>query len=165
MFYERLKDEVRHGKTVRAAVQPAFKRSWRTIVAADVVTVIAAAVLYVVSIGSVRGFALTLGLSTLLDLFVVWFFKRPTVFLMARNRVPGEPAGHRARGRAWRVDQTPSTPVRAASRGRADERPHAVATFRGHRVPNFEIVGHRNWWFALSGFLIVLSLIGLFGRG
>jgi preprotein translocase subunit SecD len=85
VFYERLKDEIRHGKTVRAAVQPAFKRAWRTIVAADTVTVIAAAVLYLVSIGSVRGFALTLGLSTLLDLFVVWFYKRPTVFLMARS--------------------------------------------------------------------------------
>jgi preprotein translocase subunit SecD len=85
VFYERLKDEVRRGKTVRAAVQPAFKRSWRTIVAADVVTGIAAAVLYVVSVGSVRGFALTLGLSTMLDLFVVWFFKRPTVFLLARS--------------------------------------------------------------------------------
>ena len=85
VFYERLKDEIRHGKTLRAAVQPAFKRSWRTIVAADVVTAIAAAVLYGVSIGSVRGFALTLGLSTLLDLFVVWFFKRPTVFLLARS--------------------------------------------------------------------------------
>jgi preprotein translocase subunit SecD len=85
VFYERLKDEDRQGKTIRAAVQPAFKRAWRTIVAADVVTAIAAAVLYVVSIGSVRGFALTLGLSTLLDLFVVWFFKRPTVFLMARS--------------------------------------------------------------------------------
>jgi len=86
VFYERLKDEVRNGKTVRAAVQPAFKRAWRTIVAADIVTAIAAAVLYVVSIGSVRGFALTLGLSTMLDLFVVWFYKRPTVFLMARNQ-------------------------------------------------------------------------------
>jgi preprotein translocase subunit SecD len=85
VFYERLKDEVRNGKTFRAAVQPAFKRSWRTIVAADFVTAIAAAVLYVVSIGSVRGFALTLGLSTLLDLFVVWFYKRPTVFLMSRS--------------------------------------------------------------------------------
>ena len=85
VFYERLKDEDRNGKTIRAAVQPAFKRAWRTIVAADIVTAIAAAVLYVVSIGSVRGFALTLGLSTLLDLFVVWFYKRPTVFLMARS--------------------------------------------------------------------------------
>jgi preprotein translocase subunit SecD len=80
-----LKDEVRHGKTLRAAVQPAFKRSWRTIVAADIVTIIAAAVLYMLAIGSVRGFALTLGLSTGLDLFVVWFFKRPTVFLISRS--------------------------------------------------------------------------------
>ena len=86
VFYERLKDEIRHGKTVRAGVQPAFKRAWRTIVAADIVTAIAAAVLYIVSIGSVRGFALTLGLSTMLDLFVVWFYKRPTVFLMARSQ-------------------------------------------------------------------------------
>jgi len=86
VFYERLKDEIRHGKTVRASVQPAFKRAWRTIVAADIVTAIAAAVLYFVSIGSVRGFALTLGLSTMLDLFVVWFYKRPTVFLMARSQ-------------------------------------------------------------------------------
>jgi len=85
VFYERLKDEVRHGKSLRAAVQPAFKRSWRTIVAADTVTIIAALVLYLLAVGSVRGFALTLGLSTALDLFVVYFFKRPTVFLIARS--------------------------------------------------------------------------------
>jgi preprotein translocase subunit SecD len=64
---------------------PAFKRSWRTIVAADIVTIIAAAVLYLLAIGSVRGFALTLGLATLLDMFVVWFFKRPTIFLISRS--------------------------------------------------------------------------------
>ena len=87
VFYERLKDEVRHGKTLRAAVMPAFKRSWRTIVAADIVTVLAAAVLYVLAVGSVKGFALTLGLSTALDLFVVYFFKRPAVFAMARSRL------------------------------------------------------------------------------
>jgi preprotein translocase subunit SecD len=85
VFYERLKDEVRHGKTLRAAVVPAFKRSWKTIVAADIVTIIAAAVLYLVAVGSVRGFALTLGLSTALDMLVVYFFKRPTVFLLARS--------------------------------------------------------------------------------
>jgi preprotein translocase subunit SecD len=86
VFYERLKDEVRHGKTLRSAVQPAFRRAWRTIVAADFVTILAAVVLYLLAIGSVRGFALTLGLATLLDLFVVYFFKRPTVFLIAQNR-------------------------------------------------------------------------------
>jgi preprotein translocase subunit SecD len=85
VFYERLKDEVRHGKTLRASVVPAFNRSWRTIIAADIVTIIAAAVLYLLAVGSVRGFALTLGLSTLLDMFVVYFFKRPTIFLMARS--------------------------------------------------------------------------------
>jgi preprotein translocase subunit SecD len=85
VFYERLKDEIRHGKSLRVAVQPAFKRAWRTILTADAVTLGAAAILYLVAIGSVRGFALTLGLSTLLDMFVVYFYKRPTVFLIARN--------------------------------------------------------------------------------
>jgi preprotein translocase subunit SecD len=85
VFYERLKDEVRHGKSLRAAIQPAFKRAWRTIYTADIVTILAAVVLYLLAVGSVRGFALTLGLSTALDLFVVYFFKRPTVYLLARS--------------------------------------------------------------------------------
>jgi protein-export membrane protein SecD len=85
VFYERLKDEVRHGKSLRSAVVPAFKRSWKTIVAADIVTMTAAGVLYVLAVGSVKGFALTLGLATGLDLFVVYFFKRPVVFLISRS--------------------------------------------------------------------------------
>ena len=93
VFYERLKDEVRKGKTVRAAVHPAFQRAWRTIVAADIVTITAAVVLYILAIGSVRGFALTLGIATLLDMFVVYFFKRPTVFLIAQNRWMSELRG------------------------------------------------------------------------
>lgn len=86
VFFERLKDEVRGGRSARSAVRPAFKRAYSTIVAADIVTGIAAVVLYLTAVSSVRGFALTLGVATLLDLFVVWFFKRPTVFLIARNR-------------------------------------------------------------------------------
>ena len=85
VFFERLKDEVRSGKSPRSAVQPAFARAYKTIVAADIVTGIAAVVLYITAVSSVRGFALTLGVATALDLFVVWFFKRPTVFLIARN--------------------------------------------------------------------------------
>jgi preprotein translocase subunit SecD len=85
VFFERLKDEVRSGKSPRAAVQPAFARAYKTIVAADFVTGLAAAVLYITAVSSVRGFALTLGVATLLDLFVVYFFKRPTVFLIAKN--------------------------------------------------------------------------------
>jgi len=85
VFFERIKDEVHGGRSPRTAVQPAFKRSFRTIVAADVVTALAALVLYATAISSVRGFALTLGVAVLLDLFVVYFFKRPAVFLLARN--------------------------------------------------------------------------------
>ncbi|HYG73318.1 MAG TPA: protein translocase subunit SecD [Actinomycetota bacterium] len=85
VFFERFKDEVHAGKSPRTAVAPAFKRSFRTIVAADIVTALAAVVLYLTAISSVRGFALTLGVSVLLDLFVVYFFKRPAAFLLARN--------------------------------------------------------------------------------
>ena len=85
VFFERLKDEVHAGRSPRSAVMPAFKRSFRTVVAADFVTAIAAAVLYVTAISSVRGFALTLGVATLLDLFVVYFFKRPAVALLTRS--------------------------------------------------------------------------------
>ncbi len=85
VFFERLKDEVRSGKSARSAVQPAFKRAYKTIVAADFVTGIAAVALYITAVSSVRGFALTLGVATLLDLFVVYFFKRPTVILISRS--------------------------------------------------------------------------------
>jgi preprotein translocase subunit SecD len=61
--------------------------------AANTVAILGAAVLYVLAIGSVRGFAFTLGLATLLDLFVVYFFKRPTVFLIARSRFLSELPG------------------------------------------------------------------------
>jgi protein-export membrane protein SecD len=93
VFFERLKDEVRSGRAPRAAVQPAFKRAFKTIVAADIVTGIAAAVLYLTAVSSVRGFALTLGVATALDLFVVYFFKRPTVYLIARTRALSEMHG------------------------------------------------------------------------
>jgi preprotein translocase subunit SecD len=113
VFYERLKDEVRKGKTPRAAVAPAFASAWRTILAANTVTIVAAVILYLLAIGSVRGFALTLGLSTLLDLFVVWFFKRPTVFLIARSRRLSELRGMGLRSG---VAQQAPAPVAGGSR-------------------------------------------------
>lgn len=114
VFYERLKDEVRHGKSLRAAVVPAFRRAWQTIIAANLVTIAAAVVLYLLAIGSVKGFALTLGLSTLLDLFVVYLFKRPTVFLLSRSRRLSEMRGM---GLLSGVAAAPtSEPVRGGSR-------------------------------------------------
>jgi protein-export membrane protein SecD len=115
VFYERLKDEVRKGKTVRAAVGPAFSNAWRTIVAANTVAIIGSVVLYLLAIGSVRGFALTLGLATLLDMFVVYFFKRPAVFLIARSRALSEMRGMGLRSAVAVGDAQPQ-PARGGSR-------------------------------------------------
>ena len=87
VYFERLKDEVRAGKTVRASVDKGFARAFRTILAADVSSFIGAALLYWLTVGSVRGFAFFLGLSTILDVVVAWFFTRPLVALLARNKV------------------------------------------------------------------------------
>ncbi len=85
VFYERLKDEVRTGKTVRSSVEVGWKRAWRTIVAADSVALIGAGVLYVLTIGSVKGFAYFLALSTLVDLLLAWCYMHPLVSLLARR--------------------------------------------------------------------------------
>ena len=162
VFFERLKDEVRGGKSARAAVQPAFARSYKTIVAADVVAGIAAVVLYLTAVSSVRGFALTLGVATLLDLFVVYFFKRPTVFLLARNQrlvsLTGFGLEAGVAGEASPGDEPTGETVVTALH-------HAVETYRGHTIPHFRFVERRNTWFAFSGALIALSLIGFFASG
>jgi len=85
VYFERLKDEVRTGKTLRSSLDRGFTRAFRTIVAADSVSLIGAGVLYWLAIGSVRGFALFLGISTLLDLIVSYVFMHPLVVLMARR--------------------------------------------------------------------------------
>jgi preprotein translocase subunit SecD len=85
VYFERLKDEVRTGKTVRSSVDRGFTRSFKTIVAADLVSLIGAGALYFLAIGDVRGFAFFLGLSTLLDLVISYTFMHPLVSLMARR--------------------------------------------------------------------------------
>jgi preprotein translocase subunit SecD len=87
VYFERLKDEVKAGRTLRSSTERAFKRAFRTILAADTSAFIGAAVLWWLTVGSVRGFAFFLGLSTVLDVFVAWFFTRPTVTLLSRSRV------------------------------------------------------------------------------
>ena len=85
VYFERLKDEVRSGKTIRSSLDRGFSRSFRTIFAADLVSLIGAALLYLLAIGSVRGFAFFLGLSVLLDLFVAYFFMHPLVSIIGRK--------------------------------------------------------------------------------
>ncbi len=83
VYFERMKDEVLHGRTFRNSAARSFGSTWRTILAANLVSLIAAGVLFVLSVGSVRGFALYLGVTTICDVVVLWFFTRPAVILMA----------------------------------------------------------------------------------
>src|ERR1700688_87078 len=85
VYFERLKDEARSGRTVRTSVDRGFKSAWRTVLAADFVSLLAAIVLYVVAVGDVKGFAFFLGLSTILDMVVTWFYTRPLVILLGRS--------------------------------------------------------------------------------
>lgn len=93
VFYEHLREDMTKGRTLRGTVVPSFKVAWGTIVSADFVSLIGAVILYLLTVGSVRGFAFYLGLSTLIDLLASWFFMRPIVFWLASrevfNRRPG----------------------------------------------------------------------------
>jgi protein-export membrane protein SecD len=86
VFFERIKDELRDGKSARVAVDKGWTRSFHTLVSANTVSFLAAVILYLLAIGPVRGFAFTLGLATAIDFFAAWFFGRPTVTLLARRR-------------------------------------------------------------------------------
>lgn len=96
VFFERLRDEVREGRTLRVAVEAGWARARRTILAADFVSFLAAVILYLLSAGGVRGFAFTLGLTTLIDIVVVFLFTKPLVTVLAGTRFFGQ--GHRFSG-------------------------------------------------------------------
>ena len=100
VFFERIRDEVREGRRLRSGVERAWPRARRTIISADAVSLLAAVVLYLVSIGDVRGFAFTLGLSTLSDLFIVFLFTKPLLTVMARMKAFDQGAPWTGVGRA-----------------------------------------------------------------
>jgi len=86
VYFERIRDEIREGRTLRPAVERGWPRARRTILVSDFVSFLAAAVLFIVSVGKVQGFAFTLGLTTVLDVVVVFFFTKPLMTLLARTR-------------------------------------------------------------------------------
>jgi preprotein translocase subunit SecD len=92
VYFERLRDEVREGRSLRAAVERGWGRARRTILVSDTVSFLAALLLYILSQGEVRGFAFTLGLTTLVDVVVVFLFTKPMITLLARTRFYGQ--GH-----------------------------------------------------------------------
>ncbi|MEU0333713.1 protein translocase subunit SecD [Streptomyces sp. NPDC006193] len=85
VYFERIRDEIREGRTLRPAVERAWPRARRTILVSDFVSFLAAAVLFIVTVGKVQGFAFTLGLTTLLDVVVVFLFTKPLMTLLARR--------------------------------------------------------------------------------
>ncbi len=86
VYFERLKDETRSGRSVRTSVDRGFKSAWRTVWAADFVSLLAAIVLYLVAVGNVKGFAFFLGLSTIMDMAITWFYTRPLVILLGQSQ-------------------------------------------------------------------------------
>ena len=86
IYFERVRDEIREGRNLEQAVENGWKRSIRTILASDAVSFTAAAVLFFLTVGNVRGFAFTLGLTTLVDLIVVLLFTHPLLRLLARTK-------------------------------------------------------------------------------
>jgi preprotein translocase subunit SecD len=86
IFFERLRDEVNLGKTVRTAAQKAFASAFSTNLTGNTTTLAAAIILYFLAVGPVRGFALTLGMATILDILIMYFYSRPMVGLLAAGR-------------------------------------------------------------------------------
>ncbi|MDP9614688.1 MULTISPECIES: protein translocase subunit SecD [Streptomyces] len=85
VYFERIRDEIREGRSLRPAVERGWPRARRTILVSDFVSFLAAAVLYIVTVGKVQGFAFTLGLTTLLDIAVVFLFTKPLMTILARR--------------------------------------------------------------------------------
>ncbi|WP_407940265.1 protein translocase subunit SecD [Microlunatus sagamiharensis] len=96
IYFERIRDEVRDGRSLRTAVETGWLRARQTVLIADAVSMLSAIVLFILAIGSVRGFAFTLGLTTLIDVFIVFFFTKPLMSLLARTKFFG--GGHKLSG-------------------------------------------------------------------
>ena len=113
VYYERLKEEVRAGRSMRAAIDHAFKRAFRTMVTADTVSLAASILLFILAVGSVKGFALALGIATVTDLVVAYFFTRPAVALAGYTRL-GEGGRFSIRGAAGVAREAPGAAKGAA---------------------------------------------------
>lgn len=137
VYFERIRDELRDGRRLDGAVEAGWKRAFRTILISDVINFIAAAVLFVLAVGNVRGFAFTLGITTIVDLVIVALFTHPMMQLLGRTRFFGD--GHplsgldpKALGAVYRgraqFRQPQSVPaVKRASSSREAQRRQTIA--------------------------------------
>ncbi|WP_240807408.1 protein translocase subunit SecD [Actinomadura geliboluensis] len=116
VYFERVRDELRAGRKLRSSVETAWKRARRTILVADAVTFLAALVLYFLAVGGVAGFAFAMGLTTLIDIIVVFFFTKPMVALLSRTKFFGR--GHPMSGLDPRRLHQPTRDAAAAGTAR-----------------------------------------------
>ena len=184
VYFERLRDEVREGRSLRAAVERGWTRARRTILVSDTVSFLAAALLYIFAIGDVKGFAYTLGLTTLIDVIVVFLFTKPMVTLLARTKFFGQghklsgldPAAARgARPVARLPAPGPGQPRRSRQRvGReAPDQPRRRRDVparqpRRTAVPRrglVDFVGRRKIFYMISGLILLISVVALPIRG
>ncbi|HEY3411008.1 MAG TPA: protein translocase subunit SecD [Propionicimonas sp.] len=114
IYFERIRDEVRDGRSLRTAIETGWIRSRKTILAADSISLLSAVVLFVLAIGAVKGFAFTLGLTTLIDIAVVFFFTKPLMTLLGRTKFFGE--GHRFSGFEKEHMGTSTPPLHSSQR-------------------------------------------------
>ena len=187
VYFERLRDEVRDGKTLRPAVEAGWKRARRTILVSDTVSFLAAVLLYHFAISDVQGFAYTLGLTTLIDVLVVFLFTKPMVTLLAGTKFFGSgnkwsgldperlgaktpwrsatrrtvrtqrPRRHRARPAGGSSSTTSQGGMMAGVGGIAGR------LYRGEVSVNF--VGRQRMWYTISGLILLVSVVALLVRG
>lgn len=155
VLFERIKDEVREGRSTRMAVETAWVRARRTIVAADIVSLLAAFFLYVFSIGNVRGFAFAFGLTTVVDLIVVFLFTKPMLSLLVRTKFFGQ--GH------------PLSGLDASRLGRSGAKSARGLAGLGNRLyrgeKSFDFIGRSKRWYAISAGLLGFAVLGLIVNG
>lgn len=142
VFFERVKEEIHQGRSLRASIDRGFKHAWRTMLSANTVTILAALVLYFLAVGPVRGFALALGVATALDLAITYFLTWPMAALLAQNHFFAE---HRVMG------------MRRALEGGEKEGSFLRKFYRSEFSVDF--IGRRKLWFTLSGAMVLVSLI------
>jgi len=153
VYFEKIRDESRQGKSLRTAVETAWKRAKHTIIAADCVSLIAAVVLYIFSVGEVRGFAFTLGVTTLIDIVIVFLFTKPLISLLAK--VPYFYEGRSQSGLSQKSLGLVFSNVknRKGIRGLLDL---SGKISRGEKV--FKILDKKKLWFLVSGALVSTSI-------
>ena len=158
VYFERLKDEARTGKTIRSSLEPGFRQAFRTIIAADLVSLLGAAVLYAFATSSVRGFAFFLGLSTVMDLVARVLLHAPGGLDPLPQPEARAAPGCRDRGGARRAGSGGMTPPEGIP---GVTRRHRPSDFY-HERTNFQFIKHSRRWAILSGTLILISFIVLF---